>query len=371
MELYTLYQAYKRSRKGKRRSIDQVQFELNMFERLSRLCNSLNDRIYKPTSNYCFIHKRNKSREVWASEVELKIIQTILDEYLRPLIEERLTDRTFNNRIGYGTHAAINRVIEDISEVSNNYTKDAWIVKIDLKGYFPNINQDIAWGLVTELITSTYEGALRDELLYLAKVINYVNPQFNSQRRNPLSRWIEEIPSYKSLYSKSFGTGAAIGFLYWQVMSNYYLSDIDRWVINNITAHYTRFVDDMVMVVSTKTALTMLSTLRKKLRVIGVDVHPAKFYCQHYTKGLEFLGYHIKPYRLHLNKRIVRRAMYNCSKYSFRIDCKVNSYLGMIKCSSDDYLLKTLLDIVPDKGIIKDYDNFKIKILWNKKSTRI
>lgn len=367
MELYTLYQAYKRSRKGKRRSIDQVQFELNMFERLSRLCNSLNDRTYKPTSNYCFIHKRNKSREVWASEVELKIIQTILGEHLRPLIEERLTDRTFNNRLGYGTHAAINRVIEDIAEVSNGYTTDAWIVKIDLKGYFPNINQDIAWGLVTELIDNNFEGDLRDELLYLARTVNYVNPQFNSERRNPISRWVNEIPPYKSLYSKPFGIGAAIGFLYWQVMSNYYLSDIDKWIIKNITPHYTRFVDDMVMIIPDRIALCMIPLLRKRLGAIGVNIHPKKFYCQHYTKGLEFLGYHIKPMRMHLNRRIVNRAFASCPKACLRLDCKVNSYLGMMKCGTDTHLLKRLLDIVPDKGILKDYENFKIKKIWKKR----
>lgn len=359
MELYDLYRSYKNSRKGKRRSADQVRFELNQFERLSRLCDQLNRHEYTPDSNYCFIHKREKSREVWASEVELKIIQAIIDSAIRPLIEKKLTNRTFNNRVGKGTHAAINQVIEDIAEASDGYANEAWIIKIDLKGYFPNINQRIAWELTEQLISeSTYPD--KDELWYLASIVNYVNPQFNSHRRSPIHRWNDEIPRYKSLFDKPFGTGAAIGFLYWQVMSNYYLNGIDQWIISNITPHYVRFVDDMVMVVRNKSALAMLPMLRAKLDKIGVSVHPKKFYCQHFAKGLEFLGYHIKPRAIHLNRKIVSRAFRPRHCGSEKLLCIINSYMGMIKCSTDDALRARLLDSVTRTDIEKDYAEFKL-----------
>lgn len=369
MELYELYKAYKRSRRGKRRSADQVQFELDRFSRLSRLCDALNRRTYTPDANYCFIHKREKSREVWASEVELKIVQTMLDDRLRPFIEAELTDRTFNNRVGMGTHAAINRVIEDVAEVSEGYTEDAWIVKIDLKGYFPNIDQDIAWKMTSGLIERNItEG--KDELLYLARIANYVNPQFRAQRRTPIHRWSEEIPRYKSLYDKPFGTGAAIGFLYWQVVSNYYLNEVDKWIIGNITPHYTRFVDDMVMVVRSKTALRMLPALREKLAETGVTMHPHKFYCQHYTKGVEFLGYHVNPHSIHLNRKIVKRAFEAkpCGRNKFV--CRVNSYLGMMKRASDDRLKVALLDSITRKGIGKDYAGCKVKATDGKRKRK-
>lgn len=360
MELYELYKSYKKSRKGKRRSADQVQFELNQFSRIGALCDELNRQVYAPTSNYTFIHRRHSSREVWACEVELKIIQTMLDGKLRPLVEARLSDRTFNNRVGKGTHAAINRVVEDMTEVSDGYTSDAWIIKIDLKGCFPNINQDIAWRLTADLIKKS-ECDNKDELLYWARIANYVNPQFNAHRRSPLHRWNDEIPRYKSLYSKPFGTGAAIGFLYWQVIVNYYLNDIDWWVINNITPYYTRFVDDMVLVVKNKSSLLMFPLLRERLGEIGMELHPMKFYCQHCTKGLEFLGYHVKPRAIHLNRRILKRAFHlpKCGKT--KLVSRVNSYMGMIKCSSDDELRKKLLDSIGRKDIEKDYVNYKVK----------
>lgn len=359
MEIYDLYKAYKRSRRGKRRSADQVQFEMNMYERLGDLCNALNRHAYTPTSNYCFIHKRQKSREVWASEVELKIIQTILDEKLRPIIEAELTDRTFNNRVGMGTHAAMNRVIQDIAEVSKGYTSDAHIIKVDLKGYFPNINQDKAWAMMEKLI-GKYDGDDREEVRYMARLVNYANPQFKCYRRSPLSQWADEIPKYKSLFEKPFGTGAAIGFLYWQVLSNYYLNEVDKWIIANITPHYVRFVDDMVMVVENKAALTMLPLLREELAKIDIRMHPCKFYCQHYTKGMEFLGYHINPHAIHLNRKIVKKALRVPHVGREKLVCRTNSYMGMIKCSSDNHLRNELLDNIANEGIIKDYEEYKV-----------
>ena len=63
-------------------------------------------------------------------------------------------------------------------------------------------------------------------------------------------------------------------------MTNFYLSDIDWWFINDIEPHYVRFVDDIVIVTSNKQeVLKAISILRQKLRDVNVQMHPKKFYC--------------------------------------------------------------------------------------------
>lgn len=335
MEIEQLYTAYLKARRGKRRGFDQIEFEKSLYSNLVRLCADLNDGIV-PASGYTFIHKRQKPREVWACGMELKILQTILDDAIREHVEEVLTPNTFNNRKGKGTHAAINHVIDDIFTASEGYTKDCWVIKVDLKGYFPNINQDKAWQTMSRLITDRFTGAQRDLLLLIAERVNYCNPQFGAVRRSPMEQWTDEIPRYKSLFAKPFGRGAAIGFLYWQTMSNLYLNDIDRWVLQYMTPYYTRYVDDMVFVTTNKeVALSMLPLLREELRRMDVQMHPTKFYCQHYTKGLEFLGYHIKPNRVHLNRHILHRAVTLKRRDEERYKRQMTSYMGMIKASSD------------------------------------
>lgn len=363
MDIYDLWIAYKKARKLKRRSADNIQFELHQFECLGSLCDDIHKGVLK-ASTYCFIHKRQKSREVWASDMSMKILQVLLDNEIRPVTEHMLTDKTFNNRKGKGSMAAINNVIEDIYTVTNNFATDAYIIKLDLKGYFPNINQNIAWDITSKLIIDNFIGEERDFLLMLSRFINFYNPQFSSQRRSSCEQWNEEIAPYKSLFYKPFGTGAAIGFLYWQVMSNVYLNEIDRWLMANITPYYTRYVDDMVLIVKNKElALATMPKLREELQRYDITIHPSKFYCQNVHRGLEFLGYHIKPSAVHLNRRIYNKAKMIRTKDTSRFICQINSYLGMLKSSSDTNLVEDLINSIHRKDVKIDYNKMTIKAL--------
>ena len=110
-------------------------------------------------------------------------------------------------------------------------------------------------------------------------------------------------------------------------------------------------------------ALAAIPGLRKVLWRLGITLHPKKFYCQPYQHGVEFLGYHIIPGRIHLKKRTIAHAM-AVAKSKERgvanfIDA-INSYLGMIKATSDIKEGVKLLDSITRKGIIKDYENLKI-----------
>lgn len=363
MDIYDLWIAYKKARKLKRRSADNIQFELHQFECLGSLCDDIHKGVLK-ASTYCFIHKRQKSREVWACDMSMKILQVILDDKIRPVTERILTDKTFNNRKGKGSMTAINNVIEDISTATNNFTADAYIIKLDLKGYFPNINQNIAWDITSRLITANFIGEERNFLLMLSRFINFYNPQFGSARRSSREQWHEEIAAYKSLFYKPFGVGAAIGFLYWQVMSNVYLNEIDRWIMDNITPYYTRYVDDMVLIAKNKElTLSAIPKLRDELNKYCITMHPKKFYCQESYHGLEFLGYHIKPNAVHLNRRIYNKAKMIRTKDTSRFICQINSYLGMLKSSSDTNLVEDLINSIHRKDVKIDYNKMTIKTL--------
>lgn len=248
---------------------------------------------------------------------------------LRPIVESKLIDTTFNNRKGKGTLAAVENVISDIYEVSNGYTKDCYIIKFDLKGYFPNMIQDIAYKRMMKIVDE-YSGDDKEDIEYIIRLSCYCNPQFNSYRKAPIYAW-NDIADYKSLFKKPFGIGGAIGFLFWQIMSNLYVSDVVHWIHDEVCPHITQFVDDYVLITDQKEyILSMMPKIREKFAEIGVTVNPKKFYCQPYQHGLEFLGFHIKPYRIHLNKRIVDRSL-KCrfNKNPNKALCQVGSYNGL------------------------------------------
>lgn len=135
MDKEKFIEAYYTTRKNKRRSADSVEFELHWERNLVRLMNGLEDHTFTPSA-YTFIATRPRPREVFACEMALRVVHHYIDMRIRPLLESEMTDRTFNNRVGYGAIEAVNCVISDIYDVSQGFTKDAWIIKMDLKGYF-------------------------------------------------------------------------------------------------------------------------------------------------------------------------------------------------------------------------------------------
>ena len=332
-----IIEAYKTARKNKRRSRDQVEFELHWEARCMALYEAIVSHELKPTA-YTFIVNKPRPREVFASDMDTRVLHHYLDMRLRPLLEKRLSKHTFNNRVGMGQNACQNAVIKDIYEVSKGYTQDAWVVKLDLSGCFPNVRQDVAYKQLEDVILSDYHGKDKDELIYILQSCVYSYPTEHCYRKSPMEKW-KTIPEDKSLFCKPYGIGAAIGHLLWQNAVNYYFHELDEWA-ENMGIHMERFVDDMYFVTNNKSAfLLQINEIRKILASLGAKLNERKFYCQHYTKGVECVGVHIKKDRVYLNRRTINNAnkrvkeLNRCvrsNKVSSMLS-SVNSYMGMMK----------------------------------------
>jgi len=77
---------------------DSLDFEIHTEWHERRLLRKINDRnllVY----TYSFISPRPRPREVFACDYDNRICDHFVDEDLRPLLEARMTERTFNNRI--------------------------------------------------------------------------------------------------------------------------------------------------------------------------------------------------------------------------------------------------------------------------------
>lgn len=348
-----LLAAYKRTRKNKRRSEDSVIFEMHWERNLRRLRKDIESRNLQ-SSAYTFVRWDPRPREIFACDMARRVAHHYIDIRLRPLIEAELTDRTYNNREGFGPDAAANALISDIYEMSRGFTRDAWIIKWDIRGYFPNARQDVVYKQLSELAMRNYQGEDKDILLYLIMVSVFSYPTHHCYRKSPLWKW-GLIPPDKSLFTKPDGIGGAIGHLIWQNAMNYYLNDLDHWLRYDLRLAYGRFVDDSWAVVQNKEAfLTLMPEIRRRMAEVGCTLHPQKFYCQHYTKGVEFLGNHIKLDRVYINSRIVRRAFRAIQNYNkcVRVEkldgfvSSINSYLGFCKGRNAYGIARNLVDMV-------------------------
>lgn len=332
-----IIQAYKVARRNKIKSPDQVEFELHWQMYCFDIYNEIVSMTFRPTA-YAFITKRPKPREVFAADMKTRILHHYLDIRLRPLLEVRMGAHTYNNRVGMGQTACQNTVATNIYEVSKGFTRDCYIVKLDIKGCFPNINQDIAFAQLEAVIKEDYVGADKDELLYILRLCIFSYPTLHFYRKSSMRDWIDYIPDEKSIIKKPLGVGAAIGHLPWQNAVNYYFHEVDEWAVKR-GYKMERYVDDMVFVVQSLDFLLEIPQIREILERLGARLNEKKTYCQHYTKGLECLGIHIKKDRFYPNKRIIYNAIQkaksfdNCIREN-KIETMVssmNSYLGICK----------------------------------------
>ena len=332
---------------------DSFEFEVHREWYLRELRECINDRTFEPTT-YTFITEVPRPREVIACDAGTRTNDHYIDQRLRPILEKEMTNRTFNNRIGFGPDAAINQVIEDVYNASCGFTRDCWIIKYDLSGYFPHAIRQTAYEQLTDVVRRNYHEDDKDDLLYLIRQAVLSDPLARCERRSPKSKW-QLIPPDKSIFNMEPGIGASIGRLIWQNGMNYYLNDLDHWAVDEMKLLYTRFVDDTVIVTPNKEAvLSLFPEIRRRLAEKGCRMHPHKFVCQHWSKGFEFVGRHVKVDRVYVNNRILFRAekrireLNRCprpEKVETFQQC-LNSYIGQCKTCNGYARMRDLLDVI-------------------------
>lgn len=338
MLLQDIIASYRLARQGSIKSPDQVEYELHWEGNCIKLCEEINSRTYQPTA-YSFIVTYPKPREIFASDFSTRVLHHYLHERLVPLLENRLSKHTFNNRKGMGTSACQNAVISDMYEVSNGYTEDAWIIKMDLSGCFPNINQDIAFKQLEAVIKEDYNRRDKDDMLYILRTCVFSYPTLHAKYIGDIELR-KLISPEKSITTKQLGVGAAIGHLIWQMAVTYYFNDIILW-LESVGVHVNVYVDDWYFVVKNKTAFLafIVPEMRRRLAELGATLNENKFYCQHVSKGCECLGVHIKQQRVYPNERIINRAIKKAKELNKCIRIgkiekalqTINSYLGICK----------------------------------------
>lgn len=372
-KLEDIYEAYYDCRRHKRATASCIEFEIDFDTHCIELWRELNDRTYRVSASIAFVVTKPRLREIFAASFRDRIVHHLIDVKLRPLIEEELVERTYNNRIGKGTAACIAQLKVDIIEVSEGYTKDCWIMKQDMKGFFMSLSKSTLVRMVHKFIDERYHGDDKEDLKWLIEVVLKDSPEENCFLKSPLSLW-DELDPAKSLFTIPSDLGLPIGNLISQLMANFYLNEFDHFVIEGLGfGRYGRYVDDFYIVSNDKQKmLHSVPLMREKLLEVGVTLHPDKFYFQHYMKGVEMLGAIIKPQRTYLHNRTVNNAFEKIKVLirEPRVGTEgdvavVNSYLGLMSAHSTFKTRRRLINEVLKLEGIYAQANLKKVMLRN------
>jgi hypothetical protein len=333
-----------------------------MEHELLELYDDIVNRRYKPRKSICFVVENPVKREVFAADFRDRVVHHLIFNYINPVLECSFIEDSYSCRQGKGTLYGIQRIYDFINKCSENYTRDCYILKLDIQGYFMNINKPILKTqlqalMCSEKISLAYGAEPQPDWETVWYLMNEVIDQDVCQNciiKGQRSDW-QGLPRAKSLFHTPKECGLPIGNLTSQLFSNVYLHPFDVFMKQDLNLqYYGRYVDDFVVVDEESDCLKKVKGLAGEYLKDNLQVclHPGKVYLQHYAKGVKFLGAVLKPGRLY----VARRAVVNMQICILEWD----RYLSRKQPSRED-LHQMRASINSFLGIMKHFKTYRVK----------
>ena len=339
MLLAELYVAELLARKGgKRKTMDTHGFEVNLFENLIKLRDALWSGYYHPNRGTVHVIFDPVQREIFAAPYVDRILHHWIVGTIMKWQDKRLIYDSYSCRRGKGTLFGIKRMQHHILSVSHNMKRKAYVIQLDISGYFMHIRKDVLYDLVKSRVDQQFPPEARDRrysiLLWAVGQVIFDDPTNGVRLQGSYRDWIG-LPEDKSLMLQPEGQGMVIGNYTSQTFSNIYLDPLDRFIKFTLGyKHYGRYVDDLYFVVTED----QLSQVKRDIRAIeaflapyGLSLNKKKTKITEVHKGVKFLGVVVRGFRLFPGKRLVknfRRAVYMVAAGQKNPEVIV-SYLGL------------------------------------------
>jgi len=342
-----LVQAYLDCRRTKRNTGAALAFELNLERNLRRLYDQLLDGAYVPGRSKCFVISRPKYREVWAAEFHDRIVHWLLYNHIGPRFERSFIADSCACIKGRGTLYAAQRLEAKVRSVTQNWSRPAYYLKLDLANFFVSIDKRILRELLLAKIPKSFWQWLTDVVLMHDPRADFV------YRGDPAM--MDRVPPHKRLMEQPAHLGLPIGNLSSQFFANVYLDVLDQRAKHVLGArHYIRYVDDFLFLHESTDYLNgVLADLTEFLPArLGVRINPRKKILQPIDRGVDFVGQVIKPWRRETRKRTRNEALRRVAATPGDDLMEVaNSYFGLLRQSTASHHDRALLaNVVRDRG---------------------
>jgi hypothetical protein len=322
-----LVRAYLDCRKTKRNKLTALAFEHSLERNLCQLYDDLKDGSYQPGGSICFVITRPKPREVWAADFRDRVVHHLVYNRIAPRFHAGFIADSCACIPGRGTLYAAQRLEAKIRSITQNWSRPAHYLKLDLANFFVSIDKCVVRDLLAVRVNEPWWMGLAETVLFHDPRLN-VTIQGNSST-------LDKIPPYKSLFNQPSHLGLPIGNLSSQFFANVLLDALDQHCKHDLRArHYIRYVDDFILLHESPQWLNAaLKDITAWLpETLGLRLNPSKTILQPVARGVDFVGQVIKPWR-----RITRRRTFNdaisriAQADASDLYASANSYFGLLR----------------------------------------
>lgn len=314
-QLYLLlYYSYLEARKGgKRTTHDEHLFEVNTFKNLLVLEKCISSKAYRPSRSAAHIIKNPVIREIFAAPFRDRIVHHLIFNGVYEWWDNHFIYDSYSCRLDKGVLFGIRRLEHHIRSVTDEYGRPAYVMKLDIRGYFMSLSRQKLYKRAIWGLDKQYEGHIDSPeyrlIKYLWHSIIFDDPIRGAVKKGRLLDW-DLLPHSKSLFSQPRGHGIVIGNLTSQLLSNIYLDQLDRFVTLVLGyKHYGRYVDDFYIVVD-ESELSQLKrdvgAIGNYLESIGLTLHPNKRFLRKASEGVPFLGAVVNVHHTIPGRRLVK-----------------------------------------------------------------
>ncbi len=365
-----IIEAYIACRKRKRKTKAAIEFEFFLEENLAELFFELIEDKYEIAGGICFIVIYPKAREVWAASFRDRIVHHLVYNQVSGKFYKRFIKDTFSCIPGRGTANAAKTLAKYTESVTCGNSIEAYYLKADIKNFFVTINKDILYRETIKLVNETWAKKL-------IKKIIYHDPRNDVTINSPVWKF-KLLPKYKSLWCAPLTIGLPIGNLTSQFFSNVYLDILDQYIKHKWRCKfYCRYVDDFIILDTdpsklNKIHLDLCDFLEDKLKL---QLHRDKKTINKIKRGIDFVGFVKKPYRLHLRQRTIKRIFRLIKQFKknsgtwnrkkiLNFTYTINSYLGFLRNTRAYNVRKKVCLECINLFVSCDRDFTKIKANW-------
>jgi retron-type reverse transcriptase len=320
-----LYRAYKLAKKGKRYRYESLEFVKDLEVNFITLQNNLIWNMYHPLPFRQFYVFEPKKRLISAPDFTDRIVHHALNLVIENLFIKKFVKETFACIVGRGTHAAM-RHIQKCSRIAKRQWGKYYVLKCDIRKFFPSVNHDILKRLI--------RGTIRDK-----KVLNLLDIIIDSFETEGMK-----------------GRGIPIGSLTSQLLANIILNPFDHFLKEERRVkYYARYMDDFVIIHHDKKYLQKLKIEIEDFigEKLDLTMNP-KTGIFHERQGIDFCGYRIWPTHVLPRKTTIKRTKRRLRRFAKMYQNNpgilrhahdsIQSFLGYIRHCSGWRSTKTILE---------------------------
>jgi RNA-directed DNA polymerase len=322
--------AWRNASRGKRGRGATAGYELYLADHLLQLQQELQEQTWQPGEYASFYVHEPKKRLISAAPFRDRVAHHALCNVAQPYLEQKFIPDSYANRVGKGTHRALDRC----THFARRYK---YVLQCDVVQFFPSIDHATLQNTLQKMFPDGSVHWLVERILASGQGI--LADEYN----------MVYFPG-DNLFSIARPRGLPIGNLTSQLWANCYLNPFDQFVKRELSCPaYLRYVDDFLLFGDDKKQLWgWREAILKRLERFRLTIHAENALVRPVTDGIPFLGFILFPEYRRLKARkgyAFRRKLWHLLKtgQASKTKASLQGWLNHIRYADTFGLSRALL----------------------------